>query len=86
MTDRNKVGDGGAAFPTGSPEHGGSSGMTLKQYFAGQALAGLNIEEWIDKALEDDSMGTAKAYGSIARYTHGVADAMIAQGRKGATE
>ena len=28
------------AFPHGNPTHGGDIGMTLRDYFAGQALAG----------------------------------------------
>lgn len=38
--------DGGAAFPGGNVSHGqpatGHHGMTLRQYYAGQALVGLN--------------------------------------------
>ena len=29
------------AFPHGNPTHGGTTGMTLRDYFAGQALAGM---------------------------------------------
>ena len=32
---------GGYAFACGNPEQGGDPGMTLRDYFAGQALAGL---------------------------------------------
>jgi hypothetical protein len=32
--------NGGPAFSYGSDEHGGDEGMTLRDYFAGQALAG----------------------------------------------
>ena len=38
MTTKN---DGGQAFPHGNPTHGGDAGMTLRQWYAGQALAGL---------------------------------------------
>ncbi len=33
--------EGGPAFAYGSHEHGGSDGMTLRDWFAGQALSGL---------------------------------------------
>ena len=33
--------DGGPAFGHGSPEHGGHPGMSLRDWFAGQALAGI---------------------------------------------
>jgi hypothetical protein len=36
-----KTNDGGPAFGHGDPVHGGSSGMCLRDWFAGQALAGL---------------------------------------------
>ena len=38
MSDRD---DGGPAFAHGDPTHGGDPGMSLRDYFAGQALAGL---------------------------------------------
>lgn len=31
------------AFPMGNPEQGGYDGMTLRDYFAGQALAGMGV-------------------------------------------
>lgn len=33
--------DGGPAFGSGNPTHGGFPGMSLRDWFAGQALAGL---------------------------------------------
>ena len=38
MTDYSKTEQ---AFPAGNPTHGGNTGMTLRDYFAGQALVGL---------------------------------------------
>jgi hypothetical protein len=57
------INDGGMAFPTLFPEeHYGTGyrGMTLRDYFAGQALAGIcasanfgNVKDWIGgKAYE----------------------------------
>lgn len=55
--------DGGPAFATGNPEQGGEAGMSLRDWFAGQALAGLAATEqdkapdyayWLaDKMLEE---------------------------------
>jgi hypothetical protein len=66
------INDGGMAFPTLFPEeHYGTGyrGMTLRDYFAGQALAGIlasanfgNVKDWIGaKAYEAaDSMLAAR--------------------------
>ena len=42
------INDGGQAFPAGNPTHGGHEGMTLRDWFAGQALAGMlaNPDSW----------------------------------------
>ena len=40
--------DGGQAFPAGNPTHGGHEGMTLRDWFAGQALAGLISVDGLD--------------------------------------
>ena len=57
--------DGGAAFPrTGSGGTTKQQGMTLRDYFAGQALTGLN-------AFHVETAAVA------ARYAYGQADAMI---------
>ena len=57
--------DGGAAFPIQhSNEPGcleGEAGMSLRDWFAGQALAGLLANERID-APTDDIAGDAYAY------------------------
>lgn len=78
-----KINDGGPAFPNmGGALRGGDgteSGMSIRAYLAGQAVAGLNLEEWIDRVLKDESMNSEKAYGVIATYAVGVADALIAE-------
>ncbi len=33
--------EGGQAFPSGNPTHGGDIGMTLRDYFAAKAVVGL---------------------------------------------
>lgn len=67
-TQENSVNDGGPAFPlaasTGDPRDGVycTSGMSLRDYFAGQALAGLIAST----ATDGDDWDTiaAKAYDS----------------------
>lgn len=66
-----KIKDGGAAFPIPAcPEikWGGAPGMTLRDYFAGQALAG-GIS---NLGLEDNSPK------DVAIWSYEYADAMIA--------
>lgn len=36
--------EGGPAFPHGDREHGGHPGMTLRDWFAGMALAGTSAD------------------------------------------
>ena len=70
----NKIDTGGAAFPrpVGHYPHVGctyseqQSGMTLRDYFAGQALMSLN---WRD---------TGKLYATDAEMCYQMADAMLA--------
>ena len=54
------------AFPMGNPEQGGYDGMDLRDYFAGQALAGI---------ATNPAGAPPSEYASIA-YT--IADAMLA--------
>ena len=64
---------GGAAFPHVST-HMDRSGMTLRDYFAGQALAAL---------LECSSIRDASVHNFAAALAYRVADAMIAERKKG---
>ena len=60
--------DGGAAFPV----HYCSEGMTLRDYFAGQALAG------ICAPLYDDESPTIWNHREFAKGAYMFADAMLA--------
>lgn len=69
------VNDGGSAFPIADTVHSngqvqyGSSGMSLRDYFAGQALAGyLSITPTLDNATES----------VMAHWCYANADAMLA--------
>ena len=64
---------GGAAFPLES-DYGSQSGMTMRDYFAGQALAAL---------LECSSIRDASVHNFAAALAYRVADAMIAERKKG---
>lgn len=61
--------DGGPAFPG---ETWGSKGMSLRDYFAGQALAGM---------LANPELPTDAEY--IAKWSYLNADAMLAERQKG---
>ncbi len=63
--------DGGPAFATGDKD-GLQEGMTLRDYFAGQALAGMSTH-----TPHDYSKGACNA--SLADRAYAVADAMLAE-------
>ena len=67
-----QVKDGGAAFPTGlTPGHYSQEGMSLRDWFAGQALAGIMTGH-------DNSGSLAWLPGAAAEMAVSVADALIA--------
>lgn len=72
MQNETKINDGGPAFPRSSQGPSGdldfSTGMTLRQWYAGMALQGL--------MRHPDSVGESEAV--IARWAFLAADAMIA--------
>lgn len=102
----NEKNDGGAAFPFGvkvisrNPygerpdrvESQNEPGMTLRDYFAGQALAGLCANEVrraaVSKALreadpaQDSLEREADGCATYARYCYVLADAMLAEREK----
>lgn len=60
--------DGGSAFPYGGGSDGPFPGMTLRDWFAGQAMAG-----WLASFGPDDG---CRASG-IADFAYEIADAML---------
>lgn len=71
MAEQTTIDDGGPAFPQNLPDDfvwrlpGSPGGMTLRDWFAGQALAGLQF------------MDTERTYGTDAENCYRMADAMI---------
>lgn len=67
-----KINDGGPAFGYGDHTNGGHSGMALRDYFAGQALA---VVTGLIGIPEDgpDALWNA----TIAEQCYGLADAML---------
>ena len=88
-----ELNDGGPAFPippvgTGDPRDGmsqGSFGMTLRDWFAGQALAGLlanpTVREWEAAASEQGDPDALVQVCALMAYKQ--ADAMLAERGKG---
>jgi hypothetical protein len=70
--------NGGPAFAYGNWEHGGDSGMTLRDYFAGQALAGFC------NGVRGSAMEAAYIVQCVAPHVYEVADAML-EARKAPT-
>ena len=63
-----KIDDSGPAFPCADDATTSNAGMTLRKWFAGQALAGLLAAQKWD------------AYENAVRRSYEIADAMIAAG------
>lgn len=70
-------GDGGPAFPTDSPRVY-NSGMTLRDYFAGQALVGFMLSQ-IVVVLSGHDIDEKTADKDAAEVCYNVADAMLAE-------
>lgn len=68
--------DNPPAFPMGNPEQGGHDGMTLRDWFAGQALAGLLANQ------QATPFGMSANSDSFARRAFHISDAMIAARKK----
>lgn len=65
-----KPDDGGPAFPSvGGPEYVKDAGMSLRDWFAGQALAGIGT--WNPGSVFPD-------HGAKAEFCYAAADAMLA--------
>ena len=78
-----KINDGGPAFPfvswqspNGMVSTAHTSGMTLRQWYIGQALAGM--AGVTTKACYDEGMSVAETKASIARQVIGIADVVLA--------
>lgn len=74
--------DGGPAYPTDTRCHDGQTawtercgGMSLRDYFAGQALAGLNAVPESNMTAEDE-----------ARWAYASADAMLKERQRKETK
>lgn len=74
MTDTPK--DGGPAFATGDHEHGGQPGMSLRDWFAGIAMQGLQAGLWANPNIGGVSPDM-RAY-----EAYEIADAMLAEREK----
>ena len=76
---------GGPAFPRKNGLEW-QDGMTLHQYYAGQALVGLlaNSNNAVIKTTAEEAveLGETTSEETFARLAHAYADAMIAEGRK----
>jgi len=73
------------AFPHQLDEGSPRNGMTLRDYFAGQALAGMMANPDIVQAAISYANGCGyefSASGTIAKRAYIQADAMIEEGRK----
>ena len=68
-----EIEDGGPAFACGDHTHGGQGGMSLRDWFAGQALTGM---------LADPNSDTDLTFATIASDCYSMADAML-KARKG---
>lgn len=84
MADSKNIDDGGPAFSGGlfEPQHGGSNdrepwnaGMSMRQYYAGQALVGL---------LSNDQMTAIHTVQEMSSVAISAADALIAALKAGA--
>ena len=68
--------EGGTAFPV--PEQFSWSGMSLRDWFAGQALASI-AAEWGKRPMETaDERGEKQVYLNAAEMAYGFADGMLA--------
>lgn len=78
--------NGGFAFPgtLAMPEGGifESAGMTLRDWFAGQALVGMNASPALLEAVTGPDAGAGRHNDRLARSAYRQADAMLAERAK----
>lgn len=72
-----KINDGGPAFAYGNHEQGGASGMSLRDWFAGQALAGMMAMP-SDPYSGNFHNNCGEPFTGAAEYAYRMADAMLA--------
>lgn len=89
MTEK-LIDDGGQAFPVPADDKAGwhsQEGMSLRDWFAGQALAGLYACRYLQMATLYDitKINSGEFEETIAKQCYRQADAMIAE-RKGGVE
>lgn len=84
-TDNSRVDDGGPAFPNCHPSS--EPGMTLRDWFAGQALAGGRardtVPDWQLDAWFGKTATSIKREQIVARDAYALADAMLAARKRG---
>jgi hypothetical protein len=61
--------DGGQAFPVADQGMHGSYGMSLRDWFAGQALSGVHVDGWL----------TPEDLQALSAWCYAIADAMLAE-------
>ena len=82
-----KINDGGYAFPqalNGDDDYNGAEGMSLRDWFAGQALAGLCMRE--DALHPNEDSGEPESLCAISQVAWQYADEMLFEGKKGGEE
>lgn len=85
MTDSKHIDDGGQAFPVPADDKAGwhsQEGMSLRDWFAGQALAGMLAMPSGHNGNFHDNCG--ESFIGPAGYAYRMADAMIAARKGGA--
>lgn len=70
---------GGPAFAHGDPTHGGSSGMTCLDWFAGKAFGYAHSPQHVCKLADEWGCGPSEA---LARICFDFAAAMVAEKRR----
>ena len=75
--------DGGPAFPIPADEPGNTyTGMSLRDYFAGQALAGICANPDISKWCADNEMKTQFVRADYVMSAYEIADMVLAERAK----
>lgn len=64
------------AYPSGDPFHGGNEGMSLRDYFAGQALAGIGT--WMP-GYSTPELANPETLRQRATWAYQQADAMLGE-------